>query len=213
MSIPKMIENLGVFQGDRPDFSTGTSDIVKDKARTEGEKDGAKAMPKKTNFSNISGIFPKEFRLRSKADFRSLKANSRRIVGKTLCIDYRPSSSSRLGITASGRYGSSCERNRFKRLVREAFRLARNDLPPMDLHVVPRQHAKNAKLSDIAAEFKLLYSARPEVACFDKARQSKIDSKEEHHSQIEKGDEEDRFGKAAACQNRSDSAVRSKCQT
>ncbi len=85
-----------------------------------------------------------------------MKANSRRVVGKTLCIDYRPSGRSRLGITASGRYGSSCERNRFKRLVREAYRLARNDLPLMDLHVVPRQHAKHAKLADIAAEFKQL---------------------------------------------------------
>lgn len=85
-----------------------------------------------------------------------MKANSKRIVGKMLCIDYRQSNQARLGITASGRYGSSCERNRFKRLIREAFRLARPKLPPIDLHVIPRQHAKRAKLCDIAAELKSL---------------------------------------------------------
>ncbi len=87
-----------------------------------------------------------------------MQANSKRFVGKTLCIDYRPAKISRLGLTASGRYGSSCERNRFKRLVREAFRLARNELPPMDLHVVPRQRAKQAKLCDIEVELRRLLS-------------------------------------------------------
>jgi len=57
-----------------------------------------------------------------------------------------------LGITASGRYGSSCERNRFKRLIREAFRLNRSRLPAAELHIVPRQHAKEAKLNEIATE-------------------------------------------------------------
>jgi ribonuclease P protein component len=120
----------------------------------------APAKKRAKDVSSLSCPFTKDFRLLSKSDFRSLKGNSKRLVGKTLCIDYRPSSSARLGITASGRYGSACERNRFKRLVREAFRLARNDLPPMDIHVIPRQHAKQAKLSDIAAELKLLYCDR-----------------------------------------------------
>lgn len=85
-----------------------------------------------------------------------MKANSKRIVGKVLCIDYRPSGSTRLGITASGRYGAAHERNRFKRLVREAFRLNRKALPSLDLHIVPRQYAKGAKLSDVVAELKCL---------------------------------------------------------
>jgi ribonuclease P protein component len=107
--------------------------------------------------SRLSCPFPKEFRLLSKTDFRAMKVGSKRLVGRALCIDYRPSKMTRLGITASSRYGSSCERNRFKRLVREAFRLARNDLPCLELHIVPRQHAKQAKLCDIAAEFKQLW--------------------------------------------------------
>jgi hypothetical protein len=38
------------------------------------------------------------------------------------------------------------------------------------------------------------------LSLFDQARHSQIDPKEEHHSQIEKGDEEDPFGKVAAGQ-------------
>lgn len=59
----------------------------------------------------------------------------------------------RLGITASSRYGNAVERNRFKRLVREAFRTSFSRLlPSQEIHVVPRQLAKNARLRDIQEE-------------------------------------------------------------
>ena len=102
----------------------------------------------------FTGSFSKKDRLLSKYDYKSMKANSRRLVGKCLCIDFRPAPESRnfsrLGITASGKFGSSVERNRFKRLVREAFRTLRHQWPPLEIHLVPRQFAKTAKLSDIA---------------------------------------------------------------
>lgn len=104
------------------------------------------------NALGVKNLFLKEFRLLSKTDFRALKNEGRRVVGKCLCVDIRPAKKLRLGITASGRYGSSCERNRFKRLVREAFRLNRRHLPVAELHVVPRQYAKEAKLNEIAVE-------------------------------------------------------------
>lgn len=76
-----------------------------------------------------------------------------RKVGRFLCVDVRPAKAQRLGITASGRYGSSPERNRFKRLVREAFRTSRAALPArLELHVVPRQGAKGAGFAAVRDE-------------------------------------------------------------
>lgn len=100
--------------------------------------------------------FPKSCRFRKRSDFQALKSNSQRFVGRHLCIDYRQSKggSSKLGITASGRYGNACERNRFKRLVREAFRKMAPEFSPVEIHVIPRQLAKTARLEEIEAELK-----------------------------------------------------------
>jgi ribonuclease P protein component len=104
----------------------------------------------------VTGLFTKKDRFLSKYDYRSMKSGSKRLVGRCVCVDYRPSTHSRLGITASGKFGSSVERNRFKRLVREAFRAVRHELPPLDIHIVPRQLAKTAKLVDITTELNQL---------------------------------------------------------
>jgi ribonuclease P protein component len=100
--------------------------------------------------------FPKAYRFRKKRDFQALKTGSHRFVGKCICIDFKHSITefSRLGITASGRYGNSCERNRFKRLAREAFRKTRSEFSPFELHIIPRQMAKTAGFEEIEAELR-----------------------------------------------------------
>jgi ribonuclease P protein component len=47
----------------------------------------------------------------------------------------------RLGLAVSRRVGSAVVRNRWKRLLREAFRLAQHELPALDFVCVPRAGA------------------------------------------------------------------------
>lgn len=95
--------------------------------------------------------FPKEARLLKRGEFLRMGKGQRR-VGSLLCVDCRPAGKARLGITASSRYGDAHERNRFKRLVREAFRTNQHLLPKFELNVTPRQHAKGATYGQIRDE-------------------------------------------------------------
>jgi ribonuclease P protein component len=97
-------------------------------------------------------IFPKAVRLRTRGEFQRVAREGKRLVGRYLCVDCRPAAKARLGISASSRYGSSPERNRFKRLIREAFRQGYHSLPALDLNVIPRQCAKQASCANIREE-------------------------------------------------------------
>jgi len=104
-----------------------------------------------------SGLtFPKNRRLRRRSEFTRLMKHGERLVGRYFCLDYRPAKMARLGISASTRFGSSPERNRFKRLIREAFRNSCPSLPPYDMNVIPRQSAKGAVFYQIFEEWKRL---------------------------------------------------------
>ncbi len=59
----------------------------------------------------------------------------------------------RLGLAVSRRYGSAVQRNHFKRLVREAFRAHRNELPNVDLLVMPLRDVPPPEFADVTSDF------------------------------------------------------------
>jgi ribonuclease P protein component len=84
--------------------------------------------------------FPKRMRLLRAREFervfaaRASAANAWLVLnGAVNDLDYP-----RLGLTVSRRVGGAVARNRWKRLLREAFRLTQQALPPLDLVCVAR---------------------------------------------------------------------------
>ena len=78
-----------------------------------------------------------------------------RNVGQWVIIDVRQGRGmhSKLGITVTRRFGKAHERNRFKRIVREAYRLSFRQFPEtLSILVKPRTQAHQAKMQDIHQE-------------------------------------------------------------
>jgi ribonuclease P protein component len=101
--------------------------------------------------------YPKDARLRRDRDFQGVRRFGRRILGRE--ASFRVFSTdlgrARLGIATPRKYGSSVRRNRFRRLVREAFRSLRADLGSVDLLIEPRRDVKEPSLAGLVADLRL----------------------------------------------------------
>ncbi len=105
-------------------------------------------------------------RLRTRHQYQRMTQKTFKFTGQWILVDIRLTTGvfSRLGITATKRYGAAHQRNRFKRLVREAFRLSYPHFQKtFDIVIRPRSQALNATLSDIQQEF---LSFLDKLACF-----------------------------------------------
>jgi len=84
--------------------------------------------------------FPKRLRLLRASEFEGVFAarNSASDAWSALYGAGNDLGHPRLGITVSRRMGGAVQRNRWKRLMREAFRLTQHQLPPLDLVWIAR---------------------------------------------------------------------------
>ena len=99
--------------------------------------------------------FSKNSRLLKSEEFRRVKKYGKRVVGQTVVFDLLNEKFlyPRLGITVSKRFGKAHDRNRFKRLVREAFRLSQPKLPPFSIHVAPHKAISMLTLEQLLQDF------------------------------------------------------------
>ena len=86
--------------------------------RSSGEEE-------KLEDKNSLNSFPKILRVKKRFEYRNILKARTRFFGQSIVINYRTNNSlsyARMGITITTKFGKAHERNRFKRLSREAFR-------------------------------------------------------------------------------------------
>ena len=68
------------------------------------------------------------YRLKKQADFQRLFNKGKRAFTPTLSVIYRPADKMVMGISVGKKHGKSVQRNRIKRLLREAFRAVQGEM-------------------------------------------------------------------------------------
>lgn len=101
-------------------------------------------------------------------DFKRLYARGRSTVHPCAVV-YRMRSKcrdgNRLGITASKKIGNAVERNRARRLIKEAYRLTEPQLPlGWDIVIVARRRTVTSKMPDVAAAIRAAFGIGGQAA-------------------------------------------------
>ncbi len=85
--------------------------------------------------------YPRNYRLLTKSDFKSVFDNAQKISQKHLLVLYKPNSClhSRLGLIVAKRFANkAASRNQIKRVLRESFRHSFKDLKGLDIIIIAR---------------------------------------------------------------------------
>ncbi len=141
--------------------------------RAPGYQPTASPRAQKADASIVGYRFPKASRVLDRRKFLKIMKAGTKISGSSILIFfYRRNTGglTRLGITVSRKYGKAHDRNFFKRLVREAFRQCRTQLPDgIELNVQPAgKDSSSYSLPAIMRDF--LQFAQKVQPCKEKIR-------------------------------------------
>ena len=122
-------------------------------------KEAPLAEASSSPFPAKTGKFPKGARLLTSSHYKFFHRNSRRLLGEQIALDLRQGKPSlaKLGLTVSKKFGKAHDRNRFKRVVREAFRELSRVLPDdLEMNISPRQKGAYPTKQGILLELRTL---------------------------------------------------------
>ena len=77
-------------------------------------------------------------RLKKKKEFTRVLKNGKRAYAETLTIAYLPAEETKVAVCVGKKYGKSVQRNRIKRLLREAFRVSPAINTPCLILLIPK---------------------------------------------------------------------------
>ena len=89
--------------------------------------------------------FPRRLRIRKRSNYLEVQNNGFKVTSRGFIglILMRKSGPAKLGIITTKRYGNAPERNRIRRLIKEAFRRGWINLPDqMDFVVIPKKNVR-----------------------------------------------------------------------
>jgi ribonuclease P protein component len=106
--------------------------------------------------------FPAALRLKKTREFNDVYRRGRRARGRLFLVVFLRNELpySRIGLSVGKRIGGAVRRNKVKRMLREAFRRTRHELPSgLDLVVVAEERTAKYHYADVASELQKLLSA------------------------------------------------------
>ncbi|MFN3234368.1 MAG: ribonuclease P protein component [Gammaproteobacteria bacterium] len=104
--------------------------------------------------------FPKTSRLLNRAQFDRVFKSARKLYSPNLTLLYRANGEAhpRLGMIVSRKsYPHAVDRNRFKRMARETFRLSAQKMPDIDIVIIAKKKLPALSTTDLGQEFEQLW--------------------------------------------------------
>ena len=97
------------------------------------------------------------FRLKKSKEIEKVFRSGKRAFSQTITLVYFPAKETRFAVCVGKKYGKSVERNRIKRLLREAFAAVAKKIRPCSVLLIPKV-AEEYSLADFSRDLNAVFT-------------------------------------------------------